>query len=102
MSRSEAISDHQAGLVTRLLFWFAKCTLGSRVPRGVRVRAFDPKYLRRAVRMDLYAVAPGTVPMHLKELAQLKVALPASIMCVLAAIVKKSSAALASPGKAAS
>ena len=74
MSRSQGVSDHQAGLVTRLLFWLAKRALG-RVPRGMRVRAFDPKYLRRAVRMDLYAAAPGTVPMHLKELAQLKVAL---------------------------
>jgi len=74
MSRSQGVSDHQAGLVTRLLFWFAKRALG-RVPRGMLVRAFDPKYLRRAVPIDLYAAALGTVPMHLKELAQLKVAL---------------------------
>ena len=74
MSRFEGVQDNQAGLLTRLLFWFAKRALG-RVPRGMRVRACDPKYLRRAVRMDLYAASRGSVSMRLKELAQLKVAL---------------------------
>jgi len=74
MSRSQGVQDNQAGLLTRLLFWFAKRALGH-VPLGMRIRAFDPKYLRRAARMDLYSAARGAVPMHLKELAQLKVAL---------------------------
>jgi hypothetical protein len=74
MARSEGVPDNEAGLRTRLYFWFAKRILG-RVPRGMRVRAFDPKYLRRAVRMDLYAASRGSVSVHLKELAQLKVAL---------------------------
>jgi hypothetical protein len=74
MSRSEGVQDNEAGLLTRLLFWFAKRALG-RIPRGMRIRAFDPKYLRRAVRMDLYAASRGSVSMRLKELAQLKVAL---------------------------
>jgi len=74
MSRFEGVQDNEAGLLTRLLFWFAKRALG-RVPRGMRVLAFDPKYLRRAVRMDLYAASWGSVSMRLKELAQLKVAL---------------------------
>ena len=74
MSRSEGVQDNEAGLLTRLLFWFAKRALG-RIPRGMRIRAFDPKYLRRAVRMDLYAASRSSVSMRLKELAQLKVAL---------------------------
>ena len=74
MSRSEGVQDNEAGLLTRLLFWFAKRALG-RIPRGMRIRAFDPKYLRRAVRMDLYAASQGSVSMRLKELAQLKGAL---------------------------
>ena len=74
MSRSQGVQNHEAGLFTRILFWFAKRRLGH-VPLGTRVRAFDPKYLRRAVRLDLYGIAPGTVPIHLKELAQLKVAM---------------------------
>jgi hypothetical protein len=62
------------GLIARILFFFAKRAL-SRVPLGMRIRAFDPKYLRHATRLDLYAAAKGTVPMRLKELAQLKTAL---------------------------
>lgn len=72
MLRSQGIQN--PGLVTRLLFWFAKRALG-RVPAGMRIRAFDPKYLRHAARLDLYGAARGTVPLRLKELAQLKVAL---------------------------
>jgi hypothetical protein len=41
----------------------------------MRIRAFDRKYLRYAVRLDMYAASEGAVPSHLKELAQLKVAL---------------------------
>ena len=74
MARSEGIQN--PGLWTRLVFFFAKRVL-KRVPRGMRIRAFDPKYLRLAARMDLYAAAKGTVPYNLKELAQLKVALMA-------------------------
>ena len=74
MSRFEGVQDNEAGLLTRLLFWFAKRALG-RVPRGMRVRSLDPKYLRRAVRIDLYAASRGSISMRLKELAQLKVAL---------------------------
>jgi hypothetical protein len=72
MPRSEGV--HNPGLIVRAIFLFAKRAL-RRVPRGMRIRAFDPKYLRIATRMDIYNAARGAVPMHLKELAQLKVAL---------------------------
>jgi hypothetical protein len=72
MPRSDGVQH--PGLIVRSFFLFAKRALG-RVPRGMRIRAFDPKYLRIATRMDIYNAARGTVPMHLKELAQLKVAL---------------------------
>lgn len=74
MSRSQGVQDHQAGLLTRIIFWMAKRRLGL-IPPGVRIRAFDPKYMRNALRMDLYGVAKGAVSMHLKEIVQLKVAL---------------------------
>ncbi len=74
MPRSQGVQDNQAGLLTRILFWFAKRKIG-RVPLTMRVRALDPKFLRNAVRMDWYGASKGTVPMHLKELAQLKAAL---------------------------
>ena len=74
MLRSDGVQNRRAGLTARFIFFLAKRFLG-RVPLGTRIRAFDPKYLRRAVRMDLYSAAKGVVPMHLKELAQLKTAL---------------------------
>jgi hypothetical protein len=72
--RSQGVQDNEAGLLTRIIFWLAKRRLG-RVPLGMRVRARDPKLFRNVVRMDLYAVSQGTVPVRLKELAQLKVAM---------------------------
>jgi hypothetical protein len=72
MPRCEGVQN--PGLRARALFLFAKRAL-VRIPRGMRIRAFDSKYLRLATRMDIYNAARGTVPMHLKELAQLKVAL---------------------------
>ena len=72
MPRSQG--NPNPGLVARIIFYFAKRRLG-RVPLGTRIRAFDPKYLRGALRLDLYGISSKTVPMHLKELAQLKVAL---------------------------
>jgi hypothetical protein len=72
MPRSEGVQN--PGLITRALFFFAKRAL-RRVPRGMRIRAFDRKYLRYAVRLDMYAASEGAVRSHLKELAQLKVAL---------------------------
>jgi len=74
MLRSEGVQNRQAGLTARFIFFLAKRFLG-RIPLGTRIRAFDTKYLRYAVRMDLYSAAKGVVPMHLKELAQLKTAL---------------------------
>lgn len=74
MSRSEGIQNKQAGPLTRFIFWMAKRRLGH-VPLGTRIRAFDPKFLRNALRLDLYGIAKGVVPFHLKELAQLKVAM---------------------------
>lgn len=71
MPRSEG-NPHPT-LLSRLLFFFAKRRL-RRVPRGMRIRAFDPKYLRCAARLDMYCAGKGTVALNLKELAQLKVA----------------------------
>ena len=72
MPRSEG--NPNPSLVSRLLFFFTKRAI-HRVPLGMRIRAFDPKYLRYAARLDMYGAAKGTVPFNLKELAQLKVAL---------------------------
>ena len=72
MPRSQG--NPNPGLIARIIFYLAKRRLGL-VPLGTRIRAFDSKYLRDALRLDLYGISSKTVPMHLKELAQLKVAL---------------------------
>lgn len=74
MSRSPGVQDKDASLRTRIIFWLAKRKIG-RVSSGMRIRGLDPKYLTASVRMDAFAAAPGVVPMTLKELAQLKVAM---------------------------
>jgi hypothetical protein len=56
--RSQGVQDNEAGLLTRIIFWLTKRRLG-RVPLGMRVRA----------------VSQGAIPVRLKELAQLKVAM---------------------------
>ena len=74
MLRSQGIQNDQAGPLTRLLFYFVKRRLGH-IPLGVRIRAFVPKYLRKAAALDIYSASQGLVSMRLKELAQLKSAL---------------------------
>ena len=74
MARSEGVQNRDAGLSARFIFFLLNRFLG-RVPLGSRIRAYDTKFLRHATRMDIYAAGKGAVPMHLKELAQLKTAL---------------------------
>lgn len=74
MSRSPGVQDKDASVRTRIIFWLAKRKMG-RVSSGMRIRAFEPRYLNASVRMDTFAAGPGVVPMTLKELAQLKVAM---------------------------
>ena len=72
-TRAIGVSDREAGLRTRFIYWLIKRRLG-RISRGVRLRARDPKLLEVAARMDLHTAASFTVPVNLKELAQIKVA----------------------------
>jgi hypothetical protein len=74
MQRSQGVQNHHAGPLTRILFWFAKRRLG-KVHLGARIRAFDPRFLLNAARLDLYAASQGVVPKQLKGLAQLKTAI---------------------------
>ena len=73
MGRTKGVLDRQAGLRTRIIYWLVKRRRG-RIHLAMRVRAFDPKLLGLAVRMDAHTASEGLVPLKLKELAQLKVA----------------------------
>ena len=72
-TRGIGVSDREAGLKTRFIYWLVKRRL-RRVPLGVRIRARDPKLLELAGRMDLLVASAVTVPAKLKDLAQIKVA----------------------------
>jgi hypothetical protein len=72
-NRAQGVSDREAGLKTRFIFWLVKRKL-HRVPHGVRIRAHDPKLLELSGKMDLHVARAQTVPLKLKELAQIKVA----------------------------
>ena len=73
VNRGAGVSDREANLRTRIIYWLAKRRLG-RIPLGVRIRARDPKLLELSGRMDLHIAKAETVPAILKELAQIKVA----------------------------
>ena len=73
MSRGTGVPDREASLRTRIIYWLVKRRLGM-IPRGVRIRARDPKLLELSGRMDLHIAKSESVPAVLKELAQIKVA----------------------------
>lgn len=72
MNRAIGVSDKEAGLRTRIIYWLVKRRRG-RIHLGMRLRAHDPKLLELACRMDVHNSA-GMLPSALKELAQIKVA----------------------------
>jgi hypothetical protein len=73
MNRATGIPEKEAGLRARIIYWLVKRRLG-RIHPGTRLRAHDPKLLELACRMDAHTASEGTVPLVLKELAQIKVA----------------------------
>lgn len=72
-TRTKGVQDHEAGFLTKLIFWRTKRRYGH-VLLSTRIRANDPKLLALAELMSRYTSAPGAVPPKLKELVQLKVA----------------------------
>ena len=74
VNRGAGVSDREANLRTRIIYWLVKRRLG-RIPLGVRIRARDPKLLELSGRMDLHIAKPESVSAVLKELAQIKVAM---------------------------
>ena len=73
INRGTGVSDRDASLRTRIIYWLVKRKLG-KIPLGVRIRARDPKLLELSGRMDMRIAKPESVPAVLTELAQIKVA----------------------------
>jgi hypothetical protein len=76
VNREAGVTDQEAGLRTRFLYWLMKRRHG-RVPQSMRIRARDPKLFWLARRIDLHMAAKSSVAFKLKELAQIKVAMMA-------------------------
>jgi hypothetical protein len=73
MNRAIGVPYKEAGLRTRIIYWLAKRRRG-RIHLGMRLRAHDQTLLELACRMDVHTASSRTLPLVLKELAQIKVA----------------------------
>lgn len=71
--RARGVQDHEAGLLTKLIFWCARRRYGH-LPLTTRIRAHDAKLLVLGECMNKYTREHRRVSPKLKELAQLKVA----------------------------
>jgi hypothetical protein len=74
MARIAGIEPQQANLFTRFVYWMTKRKLG-RVVLPVKITAHQPKLLRGMGEMENAQFAARSVPMTLKELASIKVAM---------------------------
>ena len=73
MARGSGVADRDLSLKSRLIFWLIRRRM-KRITQTTRLRAHHPPLLEYSSRMDQFVGAPGLVSLHLKELAQVKVA----------------------------
>jgi hypothetical protein len=73
MERATGLSDAQAGWIVRLLYRALNKRLGL-VPKAKKLAAYHTPTLLASTWMDAACASARTVPIALKELAQLKVA----------------------------
>jgi len=80
MPHMKGIEPTQAGLFTRLIYWFVRRKFGkltgkNRLIEPVKVAAHHPRLLRAMGQMESGLEAAGSVPAELKLLASLKAAM---------------------------
>ena len=73
MDRAKGISPAEAGWITKLIYRALKKRIG-RVPKSKTLTACHPATLLASTWMDVVCGSAKTIPIGLKELAQLKVA----------------------------
>ncbi len=73
MERASGVSQTSAGWITRLVYRTLKKRIG-RVPKTKALAAHDTETLLASTWMDKICRSTKTVPLSLKELVQLKVA----------------------------
>ncbi len=74
MARIEGVVANKAGLIARFAYWMSKRRLG-RVIEPIRINAHHPRILRAMAGMEMGQEAAKSVPVGLKMLAQVKVAM---------------------------
>jgi 4-carboxymuconolactone decarboxylase len=79
MARMKGIEPHEAGWLTRLVYWFVKRGINKligqpRVPEPIKITAHHPRLLRALGQMEGGQAAATSVPASLKSLASIKAA----------------------------
>ena len=79
MARMQGVESHEAGWLTRLVYWFVKRALykitgQARVPEPIKITAHHPKLLRAIGHMEGGQAAATSVPAGLKALAGIRAA----------------------------
>jgi hypothetical protein len=79
MLRMQGIESHEAGWMTRLIYWFIKRSIKkitgqARVPEPAKIAAHHPRLLRAIGQMEGGQAAATSVPAPLKALAGIRAA----------------------------
>ena len=74
MPRMSGVEPERAPWHVRLIYWFVKRKHGH-VSETMKILAYDPRLLRRFVRMNLFSEAKGELAPRLRRLAMLKTAM---------------------------
>jgi hypothetical protein len=75
----QGVEPHEAGWLTRLIYWFVKHALykvtgKSHVPEPIKITAHHPNLLRAVGQMERGQAAATSVPARLKALAGIRAA----------------------------
>ena len=79
MARIPGVEPHEAGWMTRLIYWFARRAVGkvvgqSRLVEPIKVTAHHPRLLKAVGQMEMGQEAATTVDPALKGLASIRAA----------------------------
>jgi 4-carboxymuconolactone decarboxylase len=79
MARMKGVEPHEAGWLTRLIYWMVKRKIGKltgqqRLVESVKIAAHHPRLLKALGQMEMGQEAARSVPAALKSLASIKAA----------------------------
>ena len=79
MARMPGVEPHEAGFLTRIVYWFTRRALGKEVGQArliepIKIAAHHPRLLKAYGQMEMGQRAAATVDVGLKTLASIRVA----------------------------